>query len=425
MRIMFFTHYYPPEVNAPASRTAEHARVWARSGHDVVVVTCAPNHPEGRVYPGHRNALYQSETVDGVRVVRVWTCIAANEGVMLRTINYLSYAASASLAMFWLGRPDVVVTTSPQFFCGLIGLVAQTFKRTPWVLEIRDLWPESIVAVGAIRNGVVVRCLEWLERIAYRRADRIVSVTESFVSHISSRCGTPEKISVIKNGADLTRFTPSEGASDVKRRLGLQNCFVAAYVGTHGMAHGLETVLDAAEILRDRPQIAFLLVGDGAARRHLQKIRDEKQLSNVVMLGQQPKEAMPGVWEAIDASLIVLRRDDLFRTVLPSKMFEAMAMRRPIILGVEGEACTLLEEAGAGVAITPESAEELAAAVMRLSQDRELAKRLGAAGYAHVRRHFDRAELAAKYIDVLNDAIATARPGARRRRVALERIADR
>lgn len=411
MRIVLFSHYYPPEVNAPASRTSEHARVWVRAGHDVVVVTCAPNHPGGKLYPGYRNRLYQTEIIESVRVVRVWTFLAANEGFLRRTINYLSYAVSASLAMLCLDRPDVVVSTSPQFFCGLVGLVAKATRRTPWALEIRDLWPESIVTVGAMRHGFTVRLLERLEALAYRHADAIVSVTESFLAHIAARGGEEEKIVVIKNGADLTFFTePAPGEeNEAKRRLNVDGRFVAAYVGTHGMAHGLDTILEAAELLVDDPRIVFLLVGDGAERRRLERRRNEMRLDNVFFLGQLPKEAMPTVWAATDASLILLRRNDLFKTVLPSKMFEAMAMRRPIILGLEGEARALLEQAGAGIAVTPESAAELAAAVTRLADDRELGARFGASGCAHVREHYNREKLALRYLDVLEDLAASAR----------------
>ena len=313
MRIVFFSHYYPPEVNAPASRTSEHARVWARAGHDVVVVTCAPNHPGGRLYPGYANLPRQSETIDGVRVVRVWTYLAANEGFARRTLNYISYAASATLGMVGLDRPDVVVSTSPQFFCGLTGLVAKTIWRRPWVLEIRDLWPESIVTVGAMRKGLIVRLLERIEALAYRRADRIVSVTDSFVAHIAERGGTREKIAVIKNGANLELFTQAGDEEDCKRRYGLAGRFVAAYVGTHGMAHGLDTVLEAAKLLSDDPRIVLLLVGDGAERERLEQRKREMGLGNVIMLGQQPKDAMPGIWAATDVSMILLRRSDLFK----------------------------------------------------------------------------------------------------------------
>jgi glycosyltransferase involved in cell wall biosynthesis len=409
MRIVFFSHYYPPEVNAPASRTSEHARLWARAGHDVVVVTCAPNHPGGKLYPGYANRLRQTETIDGVRVVRVWTFLAPNEGFARRILNYLSYAVSATLAMIGLERPDVVVSTSPQFFCGLTGLVAQTIWRRPWVLEIRDLWPESIVTVGAMRKGFVVRLLERIEALAYRRADRIVSVTDYFVAHIAARGGTKEKISVIKNGANLDMFTLSGDEQDCKRRYSLDGRFVAAYVGTHGMAHGLDTVLEAAQLLREDARIVFMLVGDGAERLRLERRKQEMGLGNVIMLGQQPKDAMPGIWAATDVSLILLRRSDLFKTVLPSKMFEAMAMSRPIVLGVEGEARALLDEAGAGFGITPQSAEELAAAVTRLADDHALCAQLGASGAAFVREYYDRAKLAMRYLDLLEDAAASAK----------------
>jgi glycosyltransferase involved in cell wall biosynthesis len=413
MQIMFFSHYYPPEVNAPASRTSEHCRAWVNAGHEVTVVTCAPNHPSGRVYRGYRNRLYQTETVDGVRVVRVWTFLAANEGVVLRTLNYLSYLISAAAVLPWLPRPDVVVSTSPQFFCGLVGIIARSLFKAPWVLEIRDLWPESIVTVGALRKGLMVRLLERLEALAYRSADRIVSVTHSFVPHIVARGSNPGKIAVIKNGADLELFTKFESATGIKTRLGLENRFVAGYVGTHGMAHGLSVVLEAAERLRRDPRIAFLLVGDGAERANLEQIREKQRLDNVVILGQRPKEEMPSLWAAIDASLILLRRQDLFKKVIPSKMFEAMAMRCPIVLGVEGEARALLDEAGAGIAITPESAEELAAAVVRLVENPALAGELGDRGFAYVREQHDRARLATRYLDLLGEVAAGFHCGAR------------
>lgn len=403
MRIVFFSHYYPPEVNAPATRTSEHCREWVRSGHQVTVVTCAPNHPSGKIYPGYRNWLFQRETIDGVEVVRVWTFLAANEGFLLRILNYVSYLVSATIALPWLPRPDVIVSTSPQFFCGLTGFAAMVLRRVPWVLEIRDLWPESIITVGAMRKGILIRFLERLEALAYRRAHRVVAVTDSFVPHIAERSGDAAKITVIKNGVDLTRFNRSGSRDEAKRALGLECKFVAAYVGTHGVAHGLDTILQAARLLADDPRIMFLMVGDGAERARLVARAEELGLANVRFLGQRPASEMPTVWGATDAGLILLRRNDLFKKVLPSKMFEAMAMECPIVLGVEGEAKELLYAAGAGIAITPESAEELAAAVVRLAGDAEFAARLGRSGKAHVRAHYDRAKLAQRYLELLGE----------------------
>ncbi len=406
MRILFFTHYYPPEVNAPASRTSEHCRAWAQSGAQVTVVTCAPNHPNGKVYPGYRNKLWQSESRDGVRIVRLWTWLAANEGFLPRVLNYVSYLVAAILALPFLPKADVVVTTSPQFFCGLVGLFARPIKRAPWVLEIRDIWPESIVAVGAMRKGVAIRCLEWLEAFAYRQADAIVSLTRGFIPHIAARCGDASKIAVFMNGADLSAFSKSGDGDEVKRKLGLEGKFVAAYVGTHGMAHGLGTILDAAELLKHEPRFAFLMAGGGAEETRLRGERDTRKLDNVVMLGQRPKAEMPGLWSATDASLILLKRSDTFKTVYPSKMSEAMAMQCPVILGVEGEAKDVLEAAGAGIAITPESAPELAAAMRRLADDPALAASYGRAGRAYADQNLDRAKVAARFLALLNKVAA-------------------
>jgi glycosyltransferase involved in cell wall biosynthesis len=409
MRILFFTHYYPPEVNAPASRTSEHCRAWAEAGAEVTVVTCAPNHPHGKLYPGYRNKLWQSETLGGVKVVRLWTHLAANEGFLPRILNYVSYMAAAILALPFLPKADVVVTTSPQFFCGLVGLFARPLKRAPWVLEIRDLWPESIVAVGAMKKGRTIRFLEWLEGFAYRQADAIVSLTRGFVPHIAARCGDPAKIAVFMNGADLSAFSKSGDGEEIKRKYGLAGKFVGAYVGTHGMAHGLDTILEAAALLKEDRRFAFLMAGGGAEEARLKAKRDEKGLDNVVMLGQRPKSEMPALWSATDASLILLKRSDTFKTVYPSKMSEAMAMQCPVILGVEGEAKEVLEAAGAGLAITPESAEELAAAMRKLADDPALCEAYGRAGRAYADQNLDRAKVAARFLALLEE-VAARRP---------------
>ena len=397
MRILALCHYYPPEVNAPASRLSEHARIWREAGHEVTVVTCAPNHPAGQLYPGYRNRLWQEETIDGIRVIRLWTYLAANEGFLPRIANYLSYLFSLLFWMRRLPQADMVMSTSPQFFCGLAGWFLKRRKR-PWVLEIRDLWPESIVTVGAMKRGAAIRAIERVEVFAYRKADLVVSVTDGFVPHIRAR--RPKgPIAVIKNGVDLSHFASDPAAADAFRaEHGLTGKFVASYVGTHGMAHGLQAVIAAAERLRDRDDIAFLMVGGGAERETIKTIRDAKGLTNIVMLGQLPKTAMPAVWGASNAALVLLKRVDTFKTVIPSKMFEAMALGVPMILGVEGEAKALMEEGGAGIAIMPEDDAELATAILRLADDRALGRQIGASAQAFVRAQFDRERLAHAYL---------------------------
>jgi glycosyltransferase involved in cell wall biosynthesis len=408
MRILFLSHYFPPEVNAPASRTFEHCREWVRGGHQVTVVTCAPNHPRGVVYPGYHNRLWQRETRDGIDIVRVGTYVTANEGFLRRSLGYLSFLIACVCAAPFLPRADVLVTTSPQFFNGLAGYPVKLLKRVPWVLEIRDLWPESVVAVGAVRNPLLIRVLAALERFAYRRCDHIVAVTEAFRRYIVARGIAAAKISVVRNGVDLSLFAGDANPLELRASLGLEGKFVVSYVGTHGMAHGLETVLNAAAQLRSHTHIAFLLVGDGAERQRLLGLRDQLGLSNVTMLEQQPRERMPAIWALSDASLVLLRKLPLFETVIPSKIFESMAMGRPIVLGVVGEAREIVEEGEAGLGIEPENSASLCAAVLKLAGDPALARQLGTNGKRYVTAHFDRRILARRFESVLTTLLTRA-----------------
>ncbi|MEM6615402.1 MAG: glycosyltransferase family 4 protein [Pseudomonadota bacterium] len=396
-RVLFFTHYFPPEVNAPATRTFEHCREWVKLGFDVTVVTCIPNHPFGTAYNGYRNSLFQREQVDGIDVVRVWTFLAANSGFTRRSLNYFSYLLGAIFALPRLRLPDVIVSTSPQFFCGLTGLAAKLVFRVSWILEVRDLWPESIVTVGAMRPGLITRCLAALEALAYNTADAIVPVSDAYVPHIERRLKSPRPIKVIKNGVPRELFANETAPEGAKRRLGLDGKFVISYVGTHGMAHRLETVLEAASRFKNTPSVAFLFAGDGANLAALRRKAESLKLQNTHFLGQRPKSEMPTIWAASDLSLIHLKRSETFKTVLPSKMFEAMAAECPIILGVEGEAKLLLETANAGIAIAPESADEMASAIRYLLAKPELRKAFGRSGKKYVRCHHDRARLALEY----------------------------
>lgn len=317
----------------------------------------------------------------------------------------------AVLVAPFLARPDIIVATSPQFFCALAGFFVSRIRSVPWALEIRDLWPETIITVGAINNNTILACLSKMEKFIYRNADIIVSVTESFVSHIENRGGRG-KVAVIKNSVDLDLFDTDVSDAGLRQQYGLDGRFVPAYVGTHGMCHGLDTLLDAAQKLAHRPDIAFLMVGDGAEKKRLQARRDELGLTNVIMLDQQPKEMMPRIWSVCDASLVLLRKTELFTKVIPSKIFESMAMGKPIILGVRGESLELVEDAGAGIGIEPENADELAAAICRLADDRALHQRMAASGQAYVREHFDRRKLAAQFLDLLEGVVAKRRSSA-------------
>jgi len=404
MHILFLSHYFPPEVNAPASRTYENAKQWVQAGHRVTIITCAPNHPNGVIYPGYRNSFWKWDEKSGIKVLRVKTFLSANAGFLKRILNYVSYMFSAILLCFLAKDVNIVVSTSPQFFCGLGGYFVSRLKNTPWVLEIRDLWPESIIAVDAIKNRQIISLLKAIESFMYRKADRVVALTEAFKHHIINRGVPADKITIIKNGVDFSQFKPMPKETFFLKEVGLTGQFVASYVGTHGMAHGLETVFKAAEIIRHRKDITFLLVGDGAEREKLVRTKEAMGLKNVVMLGQQKKERMPEIIAASDTCMVLLIKQELFKTVIPSKIFEAMAMERPIILGVEGESKAIIEEGECGLCIEPENASALADAVIKLHDDHTLAERLGKKGKDYVEKCYNRANLAKIYLELLEDA---------------------
>lgn len=377
MKILFLSDNFPPEGNAPATRLWEHATRWVQAGHEVTVITCAPNFPEGKLFEGYRNRWRQVEDVDGMRVVRVKTYIAANEGFRKRTLDYMSFMVMGFGMGLFEKRPDVVVATSPQFFCAVGGWALSIAKWRPFVFELRDLWPASITAVGAMKKSLTIRLLERLELFLYRRARAVISVTGSFRRDLIERGIPAEKIHMVRNGVDLSRYQPREKDAELLDRFDLHGKFVAGYIGTHGLAHALHRVLDAAERLRDRDDIAFFFAGSGAQRAEIERLVKEKNLDNIRLIPRQPKEMMPALWSICDAAIVPLRDDPVFATVIPSKIFEAMGMGIPILMSLpEGEATGIIREIGAGICVAPEDSEALAAAITELADSPDQCQRL-------------------------------------------------
>jgi colanic acid biosynthesis glycosyl transferase WcaI len=401
MRILFLSDNFPPEGNAPAARLWEHARHWVEAGHHVTVITCAPNFPEGKVYPGYRNRLRSVEMMSGIRVVRVKTLITANKGMTLRTLDYLSFMLMAVVMGSFEKRPDVVVATSPQFFCACGGWLLSLIKWRPFVFELRDLWPLFVTAVGAMRDSWVIRLMERLELFLYRRAALIVSVTEAFKTNLVGRGIDGDKIVVVRNGVNLCEYYPRPKHPELLESLGLANKFVVGYLGTHGLAHGLDRVIDAAERLHANSDIRFLFVGGGAVRDELQATVIEKGLSNVVMLERVPKESMVDYLSLCDVSLVPLRNLPAFSTVIPSKIFEAMAMGIPIVMTLPpGEATQIIEQVGAGVCLPPEDPVALASAIDQLSRNPDQLKAYSRNGLAGSKQ-FERSVSAHRMLQAL------------------------
>lgn len=374
MRILFISDNFVPEVNAPASRTFEHCREWVHDGSRVDVITGAPNFPNGKLIGGYRNRPWMKEEKEGIRIIRVITYITANEGFVRRTLDYISFMITSFLAGTIVKRPDVVVGTSPQFFTVCSAWLLSVVRRRPFVFELRDLWPESIKVVGAMKHPFWLGCLEKLELFLYRRATLIVTVTRSFRSTLIKRGVEGSKIKVVTNGVDLERYRPRTKSAALVKRHGLENRFVLGYIGTHGLAHCLETILDAAYFLKGSNEgtaCTFLFLGDGARKQSLIRYARERELDNVIFVDSVSKDEVVDYWSLLDASIIHLKKSTLFETVIPSKLFESMAMGIPVLHGVAGESADIVEENMVGVPFEPENSKELCEEIRKLLIDRE------------------------------------------------------
>lgn len=370
MHILFLTDNFPPEGNAPATRTYEHAREWVKLGHQVTIITGAPNFPEGRVFDGYKNKWFSKDYIDGIEVRRVKTYITANEGFVKRILDFMSFMVMSFFAGLFVKKPNVIVGTSPQFFTAVSAWALSVVRFKPFVFELRDIWPASITAVGAMKDSFAIKMLEKLEMFLYRRASLIISVTHAFKNELIERGIDGHKIDVVLNGVDLNKYEPSDKDPELLKKYNLEGKFVAGYIGTHGLAHSLETLIEAAEKLKERTDIVFLFAGGGAGSDLIKKLVAKKQLENVVIMGRQDKALMPRIWSLCDLSIVHLKNVPLFKSVIPSKIFESMGMGIPILVGVpDGEATQIISDTSSGIIIKPESSDDIACEVIKLVEN--------------------------------------------------------
>jgi colanic acid biosynthesis glycosyl transferase WcaI len=414
LKILYISQYFPPEMGAPAARVSELSQHWVRAGHHVTVLTGFPNHPDGVIRQEYRRLFWRGvfrERIHGVDVVRTWLLPFPNRKVHERILNYSSFCASASLSGMFFPRPDVVIATSPQLLTGIAGRWIAKVKDVPFILEIRDLWPESLAAVGiGRRNSKLHRAIGGIAEYLYRRANHIVVVTPAFRERLVQEWRVPEgRISVVQNGVETGLFSPRPVNERLRNYIGGDSHFVASFIGTLGLAHGLETLLCCAERLQsEAPDVIFALIGEGADRERVQSLAAAKLLKNLRFIPQQPREIIPDYICASDVCLVLLRKSEVFETVIPTKMLEFMSCGRPVILGVKGQAQEIIESAAAGICIEPGNSDALCEAILQLKADQQLRQTLSRNGREYIVSRLSRQKTAVDYLEVLNRVLRPA-----------------
>jgi len=354
MKILFLTDNFPPEVNAPATRTFEHCVEWVKQGAEITVITSFPNFPQGKVYNGYRNKLKQIEWIKGIKIIRIWTYMAPNKGFIRRLIDFNSYALSSLIAGLFI-KKEIIISTSPQFFTSFSGYLLSRKKNTKWVFEVRDLWPESLWMLK--RESLVYKIFSWFECFFYKNADKIVVVTQSFKDTIINKGINPEKISLHYNGTTFENSNIlNNEINSIRKKLNLNDRIILGYIGTFGVAQNLPFFLNIAHTLLIKyPLIHLLFIGDGADRFEMESILKDNNFKNVTILPPIPKKEVNIYLAAIDYGLVPLRNNEVYHKVIPSKIFEIAAKKKPIFLGVEGEAKSIINKYKIGVTFIPEN----------------------------------------------------------------------
>jgi len=408
VRILYLSQYFPPEVGATQTRAYEMAAGLVRAGHQVTMLTEVPNHPQGVIHPQYRGRIYFREELDGIDVRRLWICTSPKKNFCRRMAFYLSFMFHAALAGLFLARGhyDILYASSPPLFVGGAALVIGCLRHIPLVFEVRDLWPESAVQLGELNHPCAVRVATWLEEACYRYARHIVVATQGIHDRLVER-GYPEaKLTLIPNGANTELYTPQPINQTLRSQLGIpSDQFVVIYTGLHGLAHGLETALRAADQLRDRPDVLFLFVGDGPQKTALMQMAQQMTLPNVRFQDAVPEPDLPDYIALADVGLDTRRQLGISRGTLPVKMFSYMACGRPVLLSIEGEAVQLLDRAQAGVAVPPETPEALARAILDLQADPSARAAFGRNGRVFVEANFSRQGFARQLEQLLRTVV--------------------
>jgi colanic acid biosynthesis glycosyl transferase WcaI len=393
MNILYISQYFPPEVGATQTRAYEMAAGLTRAGHRVTMITEVPNHPQGIIDPDFRGKLFNRSLINNMEVIRVWVLTSARKNFIRRLFFYLSFMLMAVIGGLVIARKkyDVIYATSPPLTVGGAALVLRFLRNLPVVFEIRDVWPDSAIALGELKNQYAISLANKLEYSCYNKATKIVVVHREMKVHLIDKGVKDSKISIITNGSNTTLFRfHFRDRERLRRELNFDGKFVVIYAGIFGIAQNLKIVLQAALKLKQLDTtVQFLLIGDGPERAALIEQIERLALDNILYLPAKPREHIPLYLSAADVAWVPVVNIKLIG-LMPSKMFDALACERPVILGAVGPACRILEEHRAGVVISPEDAAGLAGAIIRLKKDRLLCREMGQRGRKLVVENYSR-----------------------------------
>lgn len=404
MKIVVISHYFPPEIGAPSARLYEMARHWVELGNEVHVVTCFPNHPTGLIPEEHKGLKYKYEKMDGIHVHRNYVYATPNKGFIKKTLGHISFMFSSVLiSMRKIKKPDVIITSSPTFFSIFSGYWYSLRKKATFVLEIRDLWPAAMIELGVMKKGLITNILEKMELFFYRKSKKLIMVTKSFKENVINRGIDGNKVHVITNGVNQELFYPKEKSKTLIDKYDLTDKFVISYVGAHGISQNLSTILEVAGNLEKEQDIQFLFIGEGAEKEKLKNTASERGISNVTFIDSQPKEMIPEFYNISDISLIPLKNIELFKSFIPSKMFEIMACGVPIVASLEGEAADILNKSKAAEVVKPDNSEEILQSILKIKNDKVLLEMLKGNGPAFVERNYSRRTLAERYLEIISE----------------------
>lgn len=407
MRVLIITQYFLPETGATSNRMLSLAKGLQAAGHDVFVVAEKPNHPEGIIHPEYRGGLFVERTHEGIPTVHTWVYTKPEKDFKARLFFYTSFMLTAIAGSWRLqGAFDVVLASSPPLLVGVAGWVAARLKGAKFVFDVRDLWPDVAVAMGMLDDAAAIRAARFLERFLYRRADGLTAVTDSFCRHIGAR--TEEKpLTRVMNGTVPERFRAEAAGQRLRSKLGLDENFVVAYVGNHGLAQGLEHVLGAAARLQERaPDVRFVMVGSGPVKEELVATARQQGLKTIQFRPRVPLEEAAAYMAAADALLVPLARHDIYQQFIPSKLFDSMAAGRPVLLSVDGEARAILQAAGGGRYYPAEDERALAEHILWLRGHPAARRAMGQRGQDYVVKHCTRKAQAEKLVHFLEDLVS-------------------